>query len=292
LNAYINPQLSLASKLKERAKGYYLAKAGVKKAIQTVAVDETPGYDALKELRNDKEFKEKTLDEGVFSIDLADEERKININKASFDVLKRYFEIAAEVNAKETAGIADSIIDWRDADNDAREFGAENSYYQALSSPYPCQNKDFEVIEELLLVKGIDREIFDKVKNSITVYGQGVVNINTAEKIILESLGMSDTLAEKVIHFRNDEDGAQGTEDDKVFDNVSSIVDDLHKVEDLSQEEINQLSSVIGSGLISVTSDNFTGKSTGKLKNRATLTGITFIFGRDKKIKAWREEWE
>jgi len=292
LNAYINPQISLASKLKERAKCYYLAKAGVKKVVQTVAADETPGYDALKDLRNDKEFKKKELGEGLFSIDLTDEERKININKAPFDVLKRFFEITTGVTPKDASGIADSIIDWRDSDNDARELGAENSYYQTLIQPYPCKNKDFEVIEELLLVKGINKEIFSKVKDRITVYNQGAVNINTAEKIVLESLGISDTLAEKIIHFRNGEDGLEATKDDNVFTNVSSIVDELRKVEDLSQEEINQLSSAIGSGLISVASGNFAGKATGKLKNRPALAGIHFVFDRDKKMKFWREEWE
>ncbi len=292
LNAYINPQISLASKLKERAKCYYSAKAGVKKAIQTIVVDETPGYIALKDLRNEKEFKEKELGEGVFSIDLMDEERKININKASFDMLKRFFEIAAGVSSKDASGIADSIIDWRDTDNDTRELGAENSYYQTLSPPYPCKNKDFEVIEELLLVKGISRENFNKVKDMTTIYGQGAVNINTAERKVLESLGMSDIFTGKVIHFRNGDDGVEATKDDNVFTNVSAIVDSLRKVEDLSQEEINQLSGAIGSGLISVTSDNFTGKSIGKLKNRAVLSNITFVFGRDKKIKSWREEWE
>jgi len=292
LNAYINPQISLASKLKERAKCYYSAKAGVKKAIQTIVIDETPGYVALKDLRNEKEFKEKELGEGVFSIGLMDEERKININKASFDMLKRFFEIVADVSSKDASGIADSIIDWRDTDNDTRELGAENSYYQTLSPPYPCKNKDFEVIEELLLVKGISRENFNKVKDRTTIYGQGAVNINTAERKVLESLGMSDILTGKVIHFRNGNDGVEATKDDNVFTNVSAIVDSLRKAEDLSQEEINQLSGAIGSGLISVTSDNFTGKSIGKLKNRTVSSNITFVFGRDKKIKSWREEWE
>lgn len=292
LNAYISPQISLASKLEERAKGYYLAKAGVKKAIQAVAADETSGCDTLKSLRNDEEFKNKELGEGLFNINLVDEERKININKAQFDVLKRFFEIAAEVIAKDASGIADCIIDWRDADNNSRELGAENSYYQSLSLPYPCKNKDFEVIEELLLVKGINREIFDKVKDRLTVYGQGAVNINTAEKIVLESLGLSDALAEKVIQFRNGEDGIEASEDDNAFNDISAIVDGLRKAQDLSQDEINQLGNAIGSGLITVSSDNFTGKSTGKFKNRAALSAITFVFGRDKKIKYWKEQWE
>ena len=292
LNAYINPQISLASKLKERAKCYYLAKAGVEKAIQTIAADKTPAYVALKDLQNENEFKEKELGEGMFNIVVVDEERKININKASFDVMKRFFEIAAGVTDKDASGIADSVIDWRDTDNGTREFGAEDSYYQTLSPPYPCKNKDFEVIEELLLVKGISRENFNKVKYRVTIYGQGAVNINTAERKVLESLGMSGILAAKVINFRNGYDGVEATEDDDVFTNVSAIVDGLRKVEDLSQEEINQLSNAIGSGLISVTSDNFTGKSAGKLKNRAVSSNITFVFGRDKKIKCWKEQWE
>jgi hypothetical protein len=63
-------------------------------------------------------------------------------------------------------------------------------------------------------------------------------------------------------------------------------------MEDLSQEEVNQLSSVIGAGLVAVTSNNFTGKSIGKLKNRTVLSTITFVFGRDKVIKYWKEQWE
>lgn len=297
LNAHISPQIILASKLKERAKCYYLAKAGVKKTIQIIATDETIGYDALKDFYNDGQFKE--LGEGEFSIALMDEERKININKASAELLKRLLGIAAGIVGPEASAIADSILDWRDGDNDAREFGAENSYYQGLSPSYPCKNKDFEVIEELLLVKGINRDIFDKIEDVLTIYGQGAVNINTAPRIVLESLGMSSALSQKLIDFRNGDDGIEATEDDFVFDNVFDVASDLRKAENLSQEEIDQLNSVIGGNLVSVASDNFTGKSVGKLKNRPTIpagfertygTSITFVFGRDKKIRYWREE--
>lgn len=300
LNAFVNPQISLASKLKERARVYYLAKAGVKIAIAAVMndgiiEDGMPKYDALSDLWsvNDEEFKEKDLGGGVFSVfrypqteyGLVDEERKININEAPVDALKRFFEIAASVPSDDASGIADSIIDWRDTDDNAREFGAENSYYQALSPSYLCKNKNFETIEELRLVRGINEEIFNKIKYSITVYGQGAVNINTADEPALESLGMSGPLAEKVIYFR--EGG-----DDNVFTDVSTIVDVLGRSENLSKEEISQLSNIAGSGLVTVTSDNFMGKSAGKLKNRSIVCGITFVFNRDKKIKYWKEEWE
>ena len=50
IGAYIRPQLALANKLKDRARMYYLAKAGVKRAILEITKDETDAYDALKEL--------------------------------------------------------------------------------------------------------------------------------------------------------------------------------------------------------------------------------------------------
>ena len=62
-----------------------------------------------------------------------------------------------------------------------------------------CFEEDIdEVLDELLLVKGVTRDIFDKVKDRVTVYGTGQVNINTAGMRVLQSLGMSEELAEKI----------------------------------------------------------------------------------------------
>jgi hypothetical protein len=58
-----------------------------------------------------------------------------------------------------TEDIADSIIDWRDTDEipTGTGLGAESDYYLALSEPYYAKNQPFEAVEELLLVKGIDK---------------------------------------------------------------------------------------------------------------------------------------
>jgi len=51
--------------------------------------------------------------------------------------------------------IADAILDWLDADDQTREFGAESDYYVSLPRPYACKNGALNNIEELLLVRGI-----------------------------------------------------------------------------------------------------------------------------------------
>jgi hypothetical protein len=54
-----------------------------------------------------------------------------------------------------TEEIADAILDWIDADDEPREFGAELEYYGSLSPPYAPRNGPLQTVEELLLVRGI-----------------------------------------------------------------------------------------------------------------------------------------
>ncbi len=55
--------------------------------------------------------------------------------------------------------VADALLDWLDADDDPREFGAESEYYQRLDKPYKPRNGIPETLDELLFVKGITREL-------------------------------------------------------------------------------------------------------------------------------------
>jgi len=58
-----------------------------------------------------------------------------------------------------TDEVADSIMDWLDADNESRSNGAESDYYSGLEPPYETRNGPIESLEELLLVKGVTREL-------------------------------------------------------------------------------------------------------------------------------------
>lgn len=67
---------------------------------------------------------------------------------------------------------ADGILDWIDADDDVREFGAESEYYLRLDRPYRVRNSVPESLEELLFVKGVSRTAF---------YGSGRSEVQTGD---------------------------------------------------------------------------------------------------------------
>jgi type II secretory pathway component PulK len=58
-----------------------------------------------------------------------------------------------------TESIANSIIDWIDADSTPRDGGAEDDYYSALNPPYHCKNGPLDSLEELLLVQGVTPQL-------------------------------------------------------------------------------------------------------------------------------------
>jgi general secretion pathway protein K len=80
---------------------------------------------------------------------LTEESAKLNINSASFDQLSRLPGM--------TYTAASSIMDWKDDDTRLERDGAESEYYLSLPEPYYSKDANFETVEELLLVRGVDR---------------------------------------------------------------------------------------------------------------------------------------
>jgi type II secretory pathway component PulK len=122
---------------------------------------------------------------------VGDESGRLNVNTATREMLLRLPGMTEQG--------ADSILDWRDADDDPRPQGAESDYYLSLPSPYEAANGPFETIDELRLVRGIDKNMFEgdgtqefpSLRNLVTVRsgeqnvdGQGRprLNINTASR--------------------------------------------------------------------------------------------------------------
>lgn len=64
--------------------------------------------------------------------------------------------------------------------------------------------RPFSTINEVLLVKDISRENFLLFKDSITVYGKGKVNINTASKTVLIALGLDEEMVDSILRFRRE----------------------------------------------------------------------------------------
>jgi len=163
---------------------------------------------------------------------LMDEESKININIVSMEAMAN-LTASFGIDRDDAEEMAAAIVDWRDEDSEITSqdrgsfYGAEDVYYQGISPPYHCKNSRFDTIYELTLARGVTKELFNKMKPYITVYGEGRVNINTASEVVLNALFGPDfpDLASKIIRYRKGNDEIIGTKDDRWFSKGSYMID-------------------------------------------------------------------
>ena len=88
------------------------------------------------------------------------------------------------------AGLVNLLLDWLDPNQEARfPEGAEDGYYLGLQPPYRSANRPMQSSSELLLLKDMTREQFDKLEPFVSALPQGTsININTAPAEVLMSL--------------------------------------------------------------------------------------------------------
>ena len=132
----------------EQIRCKWASRAGVETAIGLLAEDERAS-DSFNDVWADSpaDMNSVALDGCGFSAEVIDEASKLNINTATKAQLLWIPDMTEE--------IADSILDWRDGDDDIRQGGAEVGYYFNMPYGYMIRNGQFKTIRELLLVKGV-----------------------------------------------------------------------------------------------------------------------------------------
>ncbi|MCC6951518.1 MAG: general secretion pathway protein GspK [Phycisphaerales bacterium] len=90
-----------------------------------------------------------TFEESREVLGPADAHSKLNINRLTKDQLLMIEPLMSE-------DVADSILDWIDADDDTNPLGAEIGYYAGLPFPYEPRNAPMRSILEMELVAGVD----------------------------------------------------------------------------------------------------------------------------------------
>jgi general secretion pathway protein K len=174
-------RVNITRNLKETTQAYYIAVAGLNTAIfkmveqqlmppPAASTDDDTQEETAVALRVNTDIPPVPFGEGEFKVWIENEAGKININQADQRVLQMML-AGFDLDDQQKAGIVDSILDWRDADDLHRLNGAEDDYYASLPNPYECKDADFESVEELLLVKGVTPEIFyGGLEDMITVF--------------------------------------------------------------------------------------------------------------------------
>ena len=214
---------------------------------------------------------------GMFSIKIIDLERKVNINAADQMILQNAMNLMG-MDSTDSQGIINSILDWRDPDDDPHINGTESDYYLTLKPPYYAKNGPIDDIAELMLIRGVTSELFWGPKGATNTpqnmnlantmipqrLGQGhqpqpqyavglvdlfstlsgrQVNINTAPAAVLQLFpGIDANVAQAIIQFRAGPDGVEGNDDDTPLRNVGDLVN----VPGLGRPMIGQLGRFFG----------------------------------------------
>ena len=138
------------------------------------------------------------LGPGQFSYRLSDEEGRLNLNAAPPDRVDRLLQ-ALDLTKVERDAVVDSLMDWRDANEEHRLNGAESDdHYLRLPVPYRARNANLESVYELLQVKGVTPALFHGregvpgLVDLVTVKTPGQVNLNTAPAAVLAAYGLAD----------------------------------------------------------------------------------------------------
>lgn len=163
---------------------------------------------------------------GRFELVIIDEDSKINVNLGASNEIA-HIRLAKQLmstmappiynplfeqrdatgNQHDRLTVCSSIIDWADVDENrfscdltqnAGSSGAEDyAYYSYLPRPYRIKNAPYDSMEELHLVRGmtddywqtfVDPDPSNPRKRVFTVWGQGTINVNSANGLTLYSL--------------------------------------------------------------------------------------------------------
>jgi general secretion pathway protein K len=154
-----------------------------------------------------------------FEIKVVDEDSKINLNEPARGGAFGQARLASELiglmggaqnnplfegrdadgQFSDRQAICSSVIDWADPDAEtyvcdpnnptAQSAAAEDSFYDLLKRPYSRKNAAFDSLEELHKLRGFSDDFWATFiepdpdrpeKRTVTVWGQGTINVNTA----------------------------------------------------------------------------------------------------------------
>lgn len=208
---FIRVNLSSAENFRNGTQAYFLSRSGIE-ACRALLKENKNSYDAFSEMWA-TERPPVMAEGGIVEIFLIDENRKINVNnlagqnKLQHDFTYQQIERLLG-NLELDVSIAAAILDWVDEDSTG---SAENPYYQSLQPPYRCKNGPVDSMQELLMVRDINDEIYYGTKERmglrqlLTNRGNGKININTADLQVLMSLhdDLTDDIAGNIMIARD-----------------------------------------------------------------------------------------
>jgi len=242
-------QVRLAQFIKEVNTGPHTVRSLGSVMRHLFAADETPKALTMFDLRN------RTVDFGEWTAEIAlsDEQAKIHVGLASEAVL-----------------------------NKLPGIGGQSFVVKAI------EESTIYVKEDLLLLDEVTPQMYAEVKDFITTFGGGQVNINTAGPEVLLALGLEQVVVDRIIQHRDGGDGQPGTGDDQPFETVDGIVPTMERL-GLTEAQIAALKGFVGAVLIP--SSDFVCMRVVMKRGARTMRSYTMVTStHTNQIVFWHEE--
>lgn len=176
----------LANRMEVR-RAKHAAESAIRYAAAKLRVEETQRVDRNGEWFDlagpgDQEF---VIDNQSFRLQIVDENAHLSLNHANQDQLESIGLTPEQV---------DSVLDWRESNQEARAEGAKDQYYNELPESYNAKLRRFDTVDELLLVKGFSVPQVYEYRNNVSATGGPMAAIE-AESLTLYDLLSTDTQA-------------------------------------------------------------------------------------------------
>ncbi|PLX51190.1 MAG: hypothetical protein C0613_00880 [Desulfobulbaceae bacterium] len=178
--------------LRQRLVGRALAQGAINQALFEL-LDTPLDLDTEDERRYLGREEEGVLATGRLRYVVVNESGKIDLNGADRSLVTTFADYIG-LDEEGQAILADSLEDWRDADNLHRLQGAEDDYYQELQPPYRARHGRFTSVSELALVRGATAitERF-RLADLFTVHNpSGKINFNSLTPAMLAFVCLDD----------------------------------------------------------------------------------------------------
>lgn len=202
VGAHVSAGLKLAAFMSQDVRGYHLARAGVVHAALQVACN-TNQWDAWsgeawnvdparfsnQEVGGEATFSiislRPTPDGVVTNVGLAGTESRLNLNRVDKRIFVQFMTRVGAISAEQAEALFKALRAYREAKQQhlltiraARGYGDPDSGGDVA----PLAS-----VHELLMVEGMDEDVFARIEPCVTVYGEGTINANTASEELLRA---------------------------------------------------------------------------------------------------------
>jgi general secretion pathway protein K len=190
-------------------------------------------------------------------ISVRDPSTAVNVNLASEETLRLLLG---------SDSLTDALLDWRDADDSVRHWGAEARWYRERGWVQP-RNGPLAAVQEIGRIRGFERLSPASLTGMLRVRGGAAVNVNGASAAVLRAAAqLPGELADLVVGRNREGRPVQGLDELIALAPPSRRPGLLARYQDLVQQV------VFAPGEVAVTATGGVGSS--PLTSRATLTVV------------------